>query len=55
MIESGANLEYIAWAYAGVAVVVALLVAFVVLQARRVKARLRALERQGISRGGPSA
>jgi Heme exporter protein D (CcmD) len=55
MIASGTNLEYVAFAYAGVALAVALLVAFVLLEARRVNARLRALERQGISRGGPAA
>ena len=58
MIESGASLEYVAWAYAGVAAVLALLVAFVIIESRRVKTRLEALEQQGIARGSsrePSA
>ena len=50
MIGDGAHFEYIAWAYAGVAVLTVGLVVYVVGEARRVKARLAALDRAGIRR-----
>jgi hypothetical protein len=45
---------FIVWAYAGVALVTLGLVAWVVVGARRVKARLAALEAQGIRRRSDS-
>jgi heme exporter protein CcmD len=57
MIEGGEHLQYVYWAYAGVAVATVCLVAWVLWQSRRVKAELAVLEAQGISRGkgGPAA
>lgn len=42
--------QFIIWAYAGVALLVAALIAYVAWDARRVAARLRALEEKGIRR-----
>jgi heme exporter protein D len=50
MIELGPFADYIVWAYAGVALIVAALIAWVVYDARRVKARLTSLEERGIKR-----
>jgi len=50
MIESGAHFAFIAWAYAGVAVVTLGLVGYVLWDSRRVKARLAALDKAGIRR-----
>jgi len=48
--DLGLHAEFIVWAYAGVAVLVAGLIAYVAWDARRVAARLKALEDQGIRR-----
>jgi len=50
MIGDGAHFEFIAWAYAGVAVLTIGLVAYVVWDLARVKARLAALDKAGIRR-----
>jgi len=50
MIELGPYADYILWAYAGVALLVAALIAWVVYDARQVKARLNSLEERGIKR-----
>jgi heme exporter protein D len=57
MIELGPYAGYIASAYVGVAVLVALLIGYVVWDARRVAARLKDLEDRGIRRrsAGPAA
>ena len=41
---------FIAWAYAGVAVAVLALIAYVAWDSRRVKARLAALDKAGVRR-----
>ncbi len=48
---------FVVWAYAGVALVIALLIAAVWIQAARTRARLATLEAQGVRRrsGGPAA
>jgi heme exporter protein D len=50
MIELGPHADYIIWAYAGVALLLALLIGLVVYDARRVRARLRSLEERGVRR-----
>lgn len=50
MIGEGAHFEFIAWAYAGVAVLTVGLIAWVIWDSRRVKARLAALDKAGIKR-----
>ncbi len=50
MISAGAHVEFIAWAYAGVGLMVAGVIAWVAWDSRRVKARLAALEKAGIRR-----
>ncbi len=57
MIELGPYADYILWAYAGVAVLVAGLIAWVVSDARRVARKLKALEERGVRRrsAGPAA
>jgi heme exporter protein D len=57
MIDLGPHAEFIGWAYAGVALVAAGLIFWVALDSRRVKARLAALEAQGVRRrsAGPAA
>jgi len=50
MIELGPYADYILWAYAGVGIIVAALIAWVVYDARRVKARLKSLEERGVRR-----
>jgi uncharacterized iron-regulated membrane protein len=50
MIGEGVHFEYIAWSYAGVAILTLAVVAYVVWDARRVKARLEALDKAGIRR-----
>lgn len=50
MIGEGAHIEFIAWAYVGVAVLTVALVAYVVWDSFRVDARLRALDKAGIRR-----
>ena len=50
MIAEGAHLEFIVWAYAGVAVLTVALVAYVVWDSYRVDARLKALDKAGIRR-----
>ncbi len=50
MIGDGAHFEFIAWAYAGVAVLTIGLVAYVAWDLARVKARLAALDKAGIRR-----
>ena len=50
MIELGEHADFIIAAYAGVAFVVVGLVGYVAVASRRVKARLAALEAQGIRR-----
>ena len=57
MIDLGPHTNFIVAAYAGVALVTIGLVLWVLLDARRVKARLAALEAQGVRRrsAGPAA
>ena len=57
MIDLGPHATYIIAAYAGVALVTFGLIAWVIVQSRRVKARLAALEAQGVRRrsAGPAA
>ena len=57
MIELGQHAEFIIWGYAGVAAAALALVGYVLWDGRRVKARLTALEAQGIRRRseGPGA
>jgi uncharacterized iron-regulated membrane protein len=50
MIGDGTHLEFIAWSYAGVAVLTLALIGYVIWDARRVKARLEALDKAGIRR-----
>jgi hypothetical protein len=50
MITDGAHFEFIAWAYAGVAVLTVGLIAYVGWDLARVKARLAALDKAGIRR-----
>ena len=50
MIGEGAHLEFIVWAYAGVAVLTLALIAYVAWDARRVKQRLAELDKAGIRR-----
>ena len=50
MIGEGMHFEFIAWAYAGVAVLTLGLIGYVIWEARAVKARLAALEKAGIRR-----
>jgi uncharacterized iron-regulated membrane protein len=56
VIAEGAHLEFIAWAYAGVAVLTLALIAYVAWDARRVKQRLAELDKAGIRRrsAGPN-
>ena len=55
MIGEGAHLEFIVWAYAGVAVITLGLIAHVIWDARRVKAKLAALDKAGIRRRSAGA
>lgn len=55
MIGEGAHLEFIVWAYAGVAVITLGLIAYVIWDARRVKAKLAALDKAGIRRRSAGA
>lgn len=57
MIDLGQHAEFILWGYAGVALGTLALVAWVLWDSRRVAARLKALEAQGIRRrsGGTGA
>lgn len=48
--DLGPHAEFILWAYAGTAVLVAALILHVAWDSRRVAARLRALEDRGIRR-----
>ena len=50
MIELGPYADYILWAYAGVALLVAALIAWVIYDARQVKARMKSLEERGVRR-----
>jgi len=50
MIELGQHWEFIFWGYAGVAAVVAGLIGWTMIGARRQKARLEQLEAQGLTR-----
>ena len=50
MIVEGAHFEFIAWAYAGVVVLTIALIGYVIWDARRVQARLAALDKAGIRR-----
>jgi len=50
VIAEGAHLEFIVWAYAGVAVLTLALIAYVAWDARRVKQRLAELDKAGIRR-----
>jgi hypothetical protein len=50
MITDGAHVEFIAWAYAGVAVLTLGLIGYVAWDLSRVKARLAALDKAGIRR-----
>lgn len=55
MIDLGQHAEFIVWGYAGVALVVVALVGYVLWDGRRVRARLAALEAQGIRRRSESS
>ena len=57
MIDLGPHAAFIVWAFLGVGLLLALLIGWVAWDARRVRARLRALEAQGIRRrsAGPLA
>lgn len=55
MIGEGAHLEFIVWAYAGVAVITLGLIAYVIWDARRVKAKLAALDKAGVRRRSAGA
>jgi heme exporter protein D len=57
MPDLGPHAVFILWAYAGVALATIALIAWVATGARRVRARLAALEAQGIRRrsDGPAA
>jgi heme exporter protein D len=48
--DLGPHAEFIVWAYAGVALLIAGLILYIALAARRVAARLKALEDRGIRR-----
>jgi heme exporter protein D len=50
MIELGPHAPYIVWSYAGVALLLAILIGYVLWDARRVHARLRALQERGVRR-----
>jgi uncharacterized iron-regulated membrane protein len=50
VIAEGAHLEFIVWAYAGVAVLTLALCGYVAWDARRVKQRLAELDKAGIRR-----
>jgi len=50
MIDLGPHAVFIIWAYVGVAIGVLGLVAYAVLEARRVAARLKDLDNRGIRR-----
>ena len=50
MIELGPHAAYIVWSYAGVALLLTVLIGYVAWDARRVRARLKALEERGIRR-----
>ena len=50
MIELGPHAPYIVWSYAGVALLLAVLIGYVLWDAGRVRARLKALEERGIRR-----
>jgi heme exporter protein D len=57
MPDLGPHADFIVWAYAGVALATIALIAWVAGNARRARARLAALEAQGIRRrsDGPAA
>lgn len=50
MTSEAMHLQYIVWAYAGVALVTLALIGYVVFDARAVKARLAALDKAGVRR-----
>ena len=50
MIGEGVHFEFIAWAYVGVGLLTVGLIAWVIWDSRRVKAKLEALDRAGIKR-----
>lgn len=55
MIDLGPHAAYIVWSYLGVAILVGLVIGYLVMDRRRVNARLKALDRRGVRRrsGGP--
>lgn len=55
MIDLGQHAGFIIWGYAGVAVATIAVIAYVLWDGRRVTARLKALEAQGIRRRSESA
>jgi heme exporter protein D len=57
MIDLGPHWVFIVWAYAGALLAVVALVGWAIYDGRRVDARLRTLEAQGVRRrsSGPSA
>ena len=54
MIDLGQHAEFIIWGYLGVAIAVVALVGYMLWDGRRVKAKLAALEAQGIRRRSES-
>ena len=57
MIDLGPHAAFIIWAFAGVAMLIVVLIGYVAWDARRVRARLKALEASGVRRrsAGPGA
>ena len=57
MIDLGPHAAFIIWAFAGVAMLIGVLIGYVAWDARRVRARLKALEASGVRRrsAGPGA
>lgn len=57
MIDLGPHAVFIVWAFAGVAILIGALIGYVAIDARRARARLKALEASGVRRrsAGPTA
>jgi len=55
MIDLGPHAVFIVWAYIGVIIAVAALIAYVMLDRRQVEGRIKALEAQGVRRRSSQA
>jgi heme exporter protein D len=55
MIELGPHAAFIIWSYAGVAILLAAMIGYVLWNARRVREQHKALEARGIRRRSDSA